>query len=280
MIDCQNEDLNIKEQCSLIGLSKSSYYYEPKGESELNLKLMQLIDEEYTENPFYGIRRMTEILKRKGYEVNIKRIKRLMRLMGLEAIYPRRNLSKPHPNHKIYPYLLNKVDIINVNQVWSTDITYIPMRCGFLYLVGIMDWYSRMVLSWELSNTLDSQFCIEALENALSKYGKPAIFNSDQGSQFTSIKFCEILSSNNIQISMDGRGRALDNVFIERLWRTLKYEEVYLNAYENGTDALNRISSFFIKYNSKRPHQSLEYFTPEEIYYGKKVLTSNNLSIS
>ncbi len=273
MIDSTDTELSVTDQCLLLGLPRSSYYYQPVGETELNLSLMRIIDEEYIENPTYGIRRMTCLLKKRGYSVNCKRVQRLMRCMGLEAIYPRKNLSQPHPSHKIYPYLLNGMQIEYSNHVWSTDITYIPMRTGFLYLVAIMDWYSRMLLSWELSNTLDSHFCINALENALDKFGHPEIFNSDQGSQFTSNKFCDVLNTKGIRISMDGRGRALDNVFIERVWRTLKYEEVYLNAYENGAEAERSISNFFIKYNSKRPHQSLRYFTPQEVYYGQKLLT-------
>lgn len=227
---------------------------------------MRLIDEEYTRHPFYGVERMTAILRRKGHVVNPKRIRRLMRLMGLEAIYPKPDLSKPVKGHKIYPYLLRGVSIERVDQVWSTDITYIRMSHGFIYLVAIMDWFSRYVLSYAFSTTLEQDFCLKALQDAL-KVATPKIFNSDQGSQFTSIAFTGLLNSAGIAISMDGRGRAMDNVFVERLWRNVKYERVYLHNYETVKEAIRDIEQYFDFYNKERPHQSLDYQTPAEVYF-------------
>ncbi len=229
---------------------------------------MRLLDEQYTKTPFYGIRRMTVFLNTLGMEVNHKRVQRLMRLMGIEAIYPKKRLSQAGENHKIYPYLLRGVEIKKVNQVWSTDITYIPMKGGFVYLVAIMDWYSRYVLAWEISTTLEVHFCLEALERALEQ-GKPEIFNTDQGSQFTSKEFTGRLEKGLIQISMDGRGRVFDNIFIERLWRSVKYEEVYLNEYETVRETKGGIGKYFGFYNEERPHQALEYKTPACIYKGE-----------
>ena len=226
---------------------------------------MRLIDELYTEIPFYGSRKMTEELIRAGYAVNRKRIRRLMRIMGLEVIYPKPNLSKPDLSHRKFPYLLKGLNIGAVNHVWSTDITYIPMKNGFLYLAAVLDWFSRYVIAWELSNNLESGFCIDVLEEALEK-GKPEIFNTDQGVQFTSNSFINILEANQIQISMDGKGRALDNIFVERLWRTVKYEEVYCKAYESFEEAKSNLSTYFKFYNTKRLHQSLGYKTPGEIF--------------
>lgn len=226
---------------------------------------MRLIDEEYTRYPIYGVEKMTAVLRRKGHTVNPKRIRRLMRLMGLEAIYPKPNLSKSSKKHKIYPYLLRGVSIDRVDQVWSTDITYIRLNSGFIYLVAVMDWFSRYVLSHEFSITLDKEFCIKALQNAL-KVATPEIFNTDQGSQFTSDAFTGILKDAGVKISMDGRGRALDNVFVERLWRTVKYERVYLHNYETVWEAMQDIGIYFNIYNNERPHQSLEYQTPAEVY--------------
>ncbi len=243
-------------------------YYQSVVDS-YNVELMHLIDEQYTKTPFYGSRRIREVLRRKGYMVNRKRVQHLMRLMGIEAIYPKRNLSRPSPGHKVYPYLLRGRHIRKVNEVWSTDITYIRMRCGWLYLVAIMDWMSRFVLSFELSTTLEVEFCCLALERALEG-GTPEIFNSDQGSQFTSVSFLKPLEERNIHISMDGRGRAMDNVFIERLWRSLKYEEVYINEYETVRDAKEGIKRYMSFYNWERPHQSLDYNTPAEVYFGDK----------
>jgi putative transposase len=235
-------------------------------ESKLNLGLMRLMDEQYMRTPFYGSRRMTEWLKTKDYEVNRKRIQRLMSIMGIEAIYPKRHLSTRNPEHRIYPYLLRGVKIERPNHVWSSDITYLRMAHGFLYLVAVMDWYSRFVLAWRLSNTLDTTFCLEALDEALLRNPPPEIFNTDQGSQFTSIDFTDRVKDAGILISMDGRGRALDNVFIERLWRTVKYEEVYLNDYEDGFDAYDRLTWYFGFYNLERLHQSLNYQTPAKVY--------------
>jgi putative transposase len=241
-------------------------YYEPVGETELNLELMRKIDEQYLVTPFYGSRKMTTYLNGQGYEVNRKRVQRLMRLMGLEAIYPKPRLSRPDDEHEVYPYLLRNVAIVHPDQVWSSDITYIPMSHGFLYLVAVIDWFSRYVLSWQLSNTLDTQFCVDALEDALSGSRKPEIFNTDQGSQFTSKTFTDRLKADNITISMDGRGRVFDNIFIERLWRSVKYEEVYIHAYENGLEAHDRLGWYFPFYNIERPHQSLDNRTPREVY--------------
>jgi len=268
LIDRENEEMPITTQAQLLGVARSTIYYKPVVDS-YNLKLMHLIDEQYTKTPFYGSRRMREALKRKGYKVNRKRVQRLMRLMGIEAIYPKRNLSKPSPGHKIYPYLLRGRKTREVNEVWSTDITYIRMRHGWLYLVAIMDWMSRYVLSWKLSTTLEVDFCIQALEKALA-IGTPEIFNSDQGSQFTSLAFLDLLEKRNIQISMDGRGRAMDNVFNERLWRSIKYEEVYINDYETVHDAEEGIDRYMSFYNWERPHQSLNYKTPAEVYFDEK----------
>ncbi len=251
----------------MLGLSRSSYYYEGRGESEENLKLMNLLDEQYTKAPFYGSPRMTAWLKREGYQVNVKRVRRLMKLMDIEAIRPQPNLSKASAENRIYPYLLRGVRIERVNQVWSTDITYIRMQKGFLYLVAVMDWFSRMVLSWELSNSLESSFCVSALERAL-EVGKPEIFNSAQGVQFTSHSFTSRLLREGIQISMDGRGRAFDNIFIERLWRSVKYEEVYIKGYSQVKDAMTGLEGYFEFYNQERLHQSLNYRTPEEVYFG------------
>ena len=258
----------INRQAQLLGIGRSTIYYKPVVDP-YNLKLMHLIDEQYTKTPFYGSRRMTEALKRKGYKVNRKRIQRLMRLMGIETIYQKPNLSKPHPGHKIYPYLLRNLKINRVNQVWSTDITYIRLRHGWLYLVAIMDWMSRYVLSWELSIDMNVDFCIMALERALT-IGTPEIFNSDQGSQFTSLAFIEQLKQKDIQISMDGRGRAMDNIFTERLWRSVKYEEVYLKDYQNVLEAKQGIGDYMTFYDQERPHQSLNYKTPAEVYFDKR----------
>jgi putative transposase len=229
---------------------------------------MRKIDEQYLKTPFYGARRMEDFLERQGYEVNRKRVQRLMRLMGLEAIYPKPRLSQRNQEHEVFPYLLRDVVIERPDQVWSTDITYLPMRRGFLYLMAIIDWFSRYVLAWRLSNTLDTAFCIDALEEALSGSRKPDIFNSDQGCQFTSKAFTGLLKARDIAISMDGRGRAFDNIFIERLWWAVKYEEVYLHAYDNGRAAHDGLSRYFLFYNVERPHQSLDYRTPSELYLG------------
>ncbi len=262
----ERSSLSIRRQCNLASVSRSSWYYQPCGESEENLLYMRLIDEQYLKTPFYGSPRMCEVLRERGYQVNEKRVSRLMRLMGLQAIYPRKNLSKQAPEHKIYPYLLRGLKINRPNQVWSTDITYIRMTRGFLYLCAVIDWNSRLVLSWRLSNTLDVDFCIETLKDALNTGVQPEIFNTDQGSQFTSPKFTKVLHDREIQISMDGRGRALDNVFIERLWRDVKYEHVFLHEYENGRALYQGLKGYFHFRNMERPHQALGYKTPWEVY--------------
>lgn len=258
----------MSQQCDLLGLSRSSFYYEPATESAENLALMALIDREYTDHPFRGSRGMRAWLRREGHEVNRKRVQRLMRLMGLEAVYPKPRLSIGGARHKVYPYLLRNVSIERVNQVWSTDITYIPMPNGFMYLTAVIDWYSRYVLSWRLSNTLDVGFCLEALEEALDG-GCPEVFNTDQGVQFTSVCYTGRLESAGAKVSMDGKGRCLDNVFVERLWRTVKYEYVYLNRPEAVPALAAGLTSYFGYYNEQRSHQSLEDQTPAEVY-GKR----------
>lgn len=266
MVYTDHAKLSVVRQCDLLGISRSDLYYVPKGESALNLTLMQEIDRAFTQWPFLGVRQMGDYLVLLGYGVGRKRVRRLMRLMGLEPIYQKPRTSIPHPEQKRYPYLLRDVAITSPGQVWAADITYIPMRKGFLYLVAIMDWYSRKVLSWRLSNTMDADFCVSALEEALAKYGKPDIFNTDQGSQFTSFAFTNVLRANGIRISMDGRGRWLDNVFIERLWRSLKYECVYLHAFETGSKARAGIGNWIDFYNRIRPHSSLGGITPDICY--------------
>ena len=260
MIEPTHDALSLRRQCELLGLARGSWYYEPAGETKQNLKLMRRIDELYLQRPYFGSRRMADELN-----VNRKRVQRLMRLMGLEAIYPKPRTTLRNADHKIYPYLLRNLEITRPNQVWSTDITYIPMQSGFLYLTAVLDWYSRYVLSWRLSNSLDSTFCIEALEEALAG-GEPEIFNTDQGVQFTSVAFTSCLASRGVAISMDGRGRALDNVFIERLWRTVKYEEVYLKDYEDAWQAETSLREYFEFYCHGRRHQALEKRTPAEVY--------------
>jgi len=267
-------ELSVRRQCELLGVTRSSVYYQPVGESDANLKLMRRIDEEYTEHPFYGSRRLGWVLG-----ASRKRVQRLMRLMGLEGAQPRRRTSVPAPKpHKVYPYLLRDVVASYSNHIWSTDITYIPLRSGFVFLVAMMDWYSRYVLSWRVSNTIDTAFCIEALEEALELYDEPDYFNTDQGSQFTSEAFLKPLEArDNIAISMDGRGRFVDNIWIERLWRSVKHEDVYLRLYETGREARLGLDRYFEFYNTQRPHQSLGYATPETIYRegGKPVEQAN-----
>lgn len=260
-----NPQYSIRRQCRLAGIPRSSIYYEPACETETNLLLMRLIDEQYMLHPEFGYPRMTDWLRDEGYAVNHKRIARLMQRMGLQAITPGPHTSKPAPGHKIYPYLLRNVDIEQVNQVWSTDITYIPMRYGFMYLAAVIDWYSRYVLAWELSNTMESLFCVDALKVALTK-GNPGIFNTDQGSQFTSEAFTGVLLDKDIAISMDGRGRALDNVFIERLWWTVKYEEVYPKSYSDGHALYHGLRRYFNYYNKERKHSALDKQTPFEVF--------------
>ncbi|MCG3768682.1 MAG: hypothetical protein JW394_0800 [Nitrospira sp.] len=267
-MDRSPDEISIRRQCELLGVNRAGLYYQPLSESEENLRLMRLLDEQYTRTPFYGSRRMVAWLETQGIEVNRKRVSRLMELMGIEAVYPKPRLSQPGEGHKIYPYLLRDVGVERVNQVWSTDITYIRMAQGFVYLVAVMDWFSRYVLSWRLSLTMELDFCVEALRCALRR-GRPEIFNSDQGSQFTSEKFTGELAARQISISMDGRGRCMDNIFIERLWRSLKYEEVYLKDYESVPDARAGIERYFRFYNQERLHQSLQYRTPAAIYLAR-----------
>ena len=274
MVDHQHASLSILRQCRLLDISRSGLYYQPKGIPEEDLTLMKLIDRQYLATPFYGARKIAAWLKSQGYRVNRKRIRRLMRIMGLKAIYRHPRTSKPAPGHKIYPYLLGDLRITRPNQVWAADITYIPMAHGFLYLVAIIDWYSRYVLSWRLSNILDADFCIEALEEALTK-GKPDIFNTDQGAQFTSEAFTGLLQQHGVRISMDGKGSYNDNLFIERLWRSVKYEEVYLKAYQDGREARIGLGNYFRFYNTERPHQALGYRTPAEVYSVIQVAPTN-----
>jgi putative transposase len=267
LVEPENPGLSITKQCEVLQISRSSWYYEALGESELNLTLMRLIDEQFLETPYYGARQMARYLRRQGYRVNRKRVRRLMQKMGLMAIYQKPNTSKPHPEHEIFPYLLRGVDIQSPNQVWCSDVTYIAMQKGFLYFIAVMDWHSRKVLSWRLSNTLGADFCVEALKEALAKYGKPGIFNTDQGSQFTSFSFTQVLKDAEVKISMDSKGRWMDNIMIERLWRSLKYECIYLHAFETGSEARKGIDKWIRRYNEERPHSSLEDRTPHEAYW-------------
>lgn len=266
MIEPEHERISIVRQCELLGVSRAGYYYEPADENKETQQLMRLIDEQYTRCPFYGYRKITLGLRAAGYLVNKKRVQRLMQLMGLAAIVPKPDLSKPHPEHRVYPYLLRNVPITKVNQVWSADITYIPLQQGWMYLVAVIDWFSRYVLAWEVSNTADTAFCLSALEWAL-RLGTPSICNTDQGAQFTSDAFTGRLKQAEIAISMDGRGRALDNIFVERLWRTVKYEEVYPNDYASLLIGRQRLNDYFPFYNHQRYHQSLGYRTPSAIFF-------------
>jgi len=266
MIDPDHKRLSIVRQCELVSISRASFYRPPAGESEENLALMRIIDETFLECPFYGARQMARHLRRLGWCIGRKRVRRLMRKIGLAPIYQAPKTSAPHPQHKIYPYLLRHLAIERPNQVWCADVTYIPMRRGFLYLVAIMDWASRKVLAWRLSNTMEADFCVAALEEAIARYGRPDIFNTDQGSQFTSFAFTNTLKDAGIRISMDGRGRWMDNVFIERLWRSLKYECVFLNAFETGSEAWGGIGRWIGYYNASRPHSSFGGRTPDEVY--------------
>jgi len=261
LVQREGSSLSISRQCAALSLPRSSFYYQSQPVPAEDLLLMREIDETHLKWPFYGSRKIADEL-----EVNRKPVQRLMRLMGLEALAPKRSFSRPAPNHVKYPYLLKGLSVTRANQVWATDITYIPLAAGFAYLVAIIDWFSRAVLSWRLSNTLDTAFCIEALEEALERWGAPEIFNSDQGAQFTSADFTNVLKAFGVQISMDGKGRCLDNVFVERLWRSLKYEDVYLRAYEGPRDAREGIGAYFAFFNDERPHQALDYETPMTVY--------------
>jgi putative transposase len=267
MIEAGHPDLSISKQCALLSISRSSFYYTPKGESEMNLALMRHIDAQFLETPFYGVRQMTWHLRNDGDAVNEKRIRRLMRLMGLMPIYQKPNTSRPSKGHKTYPYLLKGLRVERLNQVWCADITYLPMRRGFLYLVAIMDWHTRKVLSWRVSNTLEADFCIEALNEAIHTFGPPEIMNTDQGSQFTSFAWTDRLRRAGVRISMDGKGRFLDNIFVERLWRSLKYECVYLHAWETGSQAKAGIGKWIEFYNNRRPHSALGGQPPAVVYW-------------
>jgi putative transposase len=267
MIQVQKR-LSLRRQCELLGVSRSGLYYEPVGTSAEELALMRRIDEVHLKWPFYGSRKLCEVLRTEGVTVNRKHMQRLMRLMGLESVAPKPSTSEPAPEHAVYPYLLRNLEISRPNQVWAADITYIPMARGFAYLVAIIDWYSRRVLAWRLSNTLESSFCVDALEEALGRFPKPEIFNTDQGSQFTAEAFTKVLRGASVTISMDGRGRCIDNVFVERVWRSLKYEEVFLHAYDDLDEARAGINRYFNFYNLERPHQALGYRTPDAFYRG------------
>ncbi len=266
LIEPGHEQLSVVRQCELVSISRSSFYYQPVAETAENLALMRLIDAQFLETPWYGSRQMARHLRREGHAVGRKRVRRFMATMGLVPIYQRPRTTVPHPEHRIYPYLLRGVVVERPNQVWCIDITYIPMRRGFLYLVAVMDWATRKVLSWRVSNTMDVAFCVEALQEALAGFGRPEIFNSDQGSQFTSSEFTAVLRAADVRISMDGRGRWMDNVFIERLWRSLKYECIYLHAFETGSELRAGLSQWIGYYNTRRPHSTLAGCTPDEAY--------------
>jgi putative transposase len=271
LIETDHEDLSIARQCKLVSISRSSFYYQSTGETAENLALMRTIDAQFLETPWYGSRQMAAHLRRDGHEIGRKRVRRLMATMGLAAIYQRPRTTVPHPEHRIYPYLLRDIVVDRPNQVWCADITYIPMRRGFLYLVAVMDWATRKVLAWRVSNTMDTAFCIEALHEALAWFGRPEIFNTDQGSQFTSQEFIAVLRAADVRISMDGRGRWMDNVFIERLWRSLKYECVYLHAFETGSALRAGLARWIGYYNTRRPHTALAGHTPNEAYGGSVI---------
>jgi putative transposase len=261
-------DVSVRRQCEILALNRSSLYYESVGIDPEELELMRRIDELHLKYPFFGSRRVSQEFRTQGLVVNRKRVQRLMRIMDLEGVAPKPNTSRPAPEHPVFPYLLRNLTVSRPNQVWAADITYIPLARGFAYLVAIMDWYSRRVLAWRLSNTLDTAFCVEALEDALARFGQPEIFNTDQGSQFTAEDFTQVLRTRGIKISMDGKGRCLDNVFVERLWRSLKYEEVYLNDYDTLVEARSGIGRYFAFYNDRRPHQALGYQTPAGFFDG------------
>ena len=268
LIDPGHPALSIVRQCALVSISRSTFYYAPAPLNEATLALMRTIDAAFLEMPWYGSRQMARHLRRLGHAVGRKRVRRLMHIMGLTPIFQKPNTSEPHPQHPVYPYLLRNLAIDRPNHVWCADVTYIPMRRGFLYLVAVMDWATRKVLSWRVSNTLEADFCVAALEEAIARFGRPAIFNTDQGSQFTSLAFTKVLADAGIRISMDGRGRWMDNVFIERLWRSLKYECVYLHAFETGSDLRAGLAGWIGYYNGHRPHSALGGKTPDEAYDG------------
>jgi putative transposase len=261
------KELSIRRQCELVGISRSGFYYEPVAESEENLALMRKLDQMHLEHPVYGSRRLTVLLQREGQSINRKRVRRLMQLMGVEALYPKRSLSQPGEGHRIYPYLLKGLEISGPDQVWCSDITYVPMAYGFMYLVAVMDWWSRYVVGWELSNSMDSEFCIRAWTAGLATGRQPLISNTDQGSQFTSDAYLEAVESVGVDVSMDGRGRWIDNRFIERLWRSVKQEDIYLQDYSDGLTAQRGLARWFEDYNMHRPHQALNYATPGDLYH-------------
>lgn len=267
MIEPTHPTLSIVRQCALLGLARASFYHKPEPETDANLRLMRVIDETYLAYPVFGSRQMASWLRRQGYPVNRKRVQRLMRQMGLEAIYRKPNLSRKHPSNPVFRYLLRRLVIDRPNQVWAMDITYVPIQGGFIYLCAVLDWYSRAVLAWELSNTLDAGFCVRAVQRAMAQYGTPEIFNTDQGCQFTAAEFTQPLLAAGVKLSMDGKGRALDNVFVERLWRTVKYDEIYLKSYRSQVEAETNLADFFRFYNERRPHSSLgRDVTPMEVY--------------
>ena len=269
LVEPEHPDLSVRRQCQLLGLHRAGYYYQPAPESVENLRLMRLLDEKYLACPFFGSRRMTWHLQQLGHAMNRKRVQRLLRVRGLAAIAPKPpKTSVPHPEHRIYPYLLRDLEIVRANQVWSADITYIPMQQGFMYLFAIIDWYSRYLVGWSLSNSLETSFCREGLEQALASGVQPEIFNTDQGCQFTSCEFTNCLAGHGIQISMDGRGRCFDNIFIERFWRSLKYEDIYLHDYQNGWELDMGVASYAEFYNTERPHQGLAMKIPYAVHYG------------
>lgn len=279
MIDKNNKQLSLTKQCHLVSLSKSVIYYQAKPESEQNVVLMNRMDQLHLEKPCYGALRMLAVLKRESHTVGIKRVRSLMKKMSIVPIYPKPNTSKAMPNHKKYPYLLRDRTITRVNEVWSMDITYVKMNRGYMYLTAVIDWHSRYILSWKVSNTMTVEFCKDCLQEAIDKYGQPEIFNTDQGCQFTSTKFTSIWEENNkqeVKISMDGRGRATDNAFIERVWRSVKQEDIYLKNYQDGASLYTGMHNYFTDYNASRPHQSLAYKTPQEIYYQSAYQNTNN----
>ena len=266
MIDKQSSELSVDRQCNLLGIHRSGLYYQPCSESEESLAIMRLLDEQYFKTPFYGVRRLTAWLQNQGYQINRKRVKRLMDLMGWQTIFRAPRTSDPDKQHKVYPYLLKGLDITKANQVWATDITYIPMRKGFMYLCAVMDLHTRYVVNWNISNSMSAEWCKQVMEEAIENNGKPQIANSDQGSQFTSEVFTSLLNDHNIQISMDGKGRAIDNIFVERLWRSVKYEHIYLHTPTDGIELYEGLKRYFQFYNSERFHQSLDYQIPEVLY--------------
>lgn len=272
MLVANHPKLSMVKQCRVLKINRSTAYYKNQAVKPEDLELMRLIDEQYLKTPFYGSRSMRNYLRRLGYKINRKRVQRLMRLMGIEAIYPKPKTSKPHPEHEKYSYLLKGLTIDRPNQVWCADITYVPMPCGFMYLVAVMDWHSRKTLAWRVSNTLEADFCVEALQEAIKLHGCPEIFNTDQGRQFTSKIFTGVLKSHAIKISMDGRGRFHDNIFIERLWWTVKYQYLYLHDFENGTQLRQGLKRWFEFYNQERPHQGLADYTPNEVYFQERIL--------